>query len=231
MRFENPQQKPDRFEKVGEGTQKFAYRNEDDPGSIYLEFKHEHSNVEMKAMFYIQKIAHLIFPDETVAVQQVGSVTNKNGRITNFARTEFVSQETDPVHLRMQEMYRGVGGDYSLIKGKEKKEIKKYYTASLNDSRVRAFLRQFAKAGLENRLAMFGRQDRIETGNDKFKYVDIAPPWYIDEEYPETKELLFDPKKLKKAIEQLPEASQKKAFVYFDRLLDLCRQVGFEVDT
>jgi hypothetical protein len=96
---------------------------------------------------------------------------------------------------------------------------------------VRTFLNAYRKAGLENHLAQLGRQDRIELGDGKFKYVDITVPWeyWIDEDGREYRELLFDPDKLKIAIEQLSPQDSKKAMVYYERLLDLCRTVGFEV--
>lgn len=229
MRFENPHQQPTKFEKIGEGTQKHAYRNLEDPNSVTVAFKYEWTNEEVKAMFYIQKIAHIIFPDETVNVHQVGRVLNEDGDSSSYARSQYVSAENDPTHQRMQTILSENDGSAWDLNKKDSKEMDEYYKQSRQDKRVRMFLHKYAKAGLENRLAPFGRQDRIELGDGKFKYVDLAVPWNIDEDDKNHKELLFDPEKLEQAINELPELTRKKAQVYYDRLVSLCRDAGFEL--
>jgi hypothetical protein len=122
MRFENPNQQPDKFRKVGQGAYKVGYVHENDRDAITLKFKNEWSNEEMRALFYIQKIAHLIFPEETVAVRQVGSIV-EGEKLVNFARTEYVSPEHDAVHQRMQEIYDPADGIYDDVKNNRKNSM------------------------------------------------------------------------------------------------------------
>jgi hypothetical protein len=231
MRFENPNKDPKVFKEIGEGTQKRAFLDVKNPDSVTLEFKWPWRNEEIKAMFYIQKIAHLLFPNETIDVLQVGNVTDEQGKTTAYARTEYVSPASDPTHQRLQEILKPVEGlAYELEEGGEAEaELRAIMKESRKDKRVQAWYRLYAKVGLENRLAPLGRQDRIVDEQGNFKTVDIAVPWYIDDDKPEYKELLFDPKKLARAIAQLPEATRGRAHVYYERLLELCRQVGFDV--
>lgn len=128
-----------------------------------LEFKYPSTNEEIKAMFYIQKIAHLLFPDETVAVHQVGNVTRGEDTVAH-ARTELIPHTTDPVHVKIQEGFLEASGDPDRLSTEAEAFYDSQINANVKNSAVQRFYRAYDRAGLWNRLAGFGRQDAVMDG-------------------------------------------------------------------
>ncbi len=224
-----PFEKPKNTTQIGEGAYKRVFRSDSEsPDYVWAEFKHAYTPEQAKSIYYLNNIAYLLFPKHTVRIRQAG-IDNK-GR-THIA-SEYVSPEADIIHQAIQTETIAGNGELS----DESKAFDERAELMSSSEDINHFIEQYEKAGLRANFATihtWGPQDIIFDEHGNFKFVDIDPAWEepeeIDEESYTSNCLRFDPTKLQAAIADLEGAKQEQAQMYFDRLLELCRSVGFEV--
>tara|TARA_B100000745_G_scaffold280192_1_gene212150 strand:+ start:91 stop:435 length:345 start_codon:yes stop_codon:yes gene_type:complete len=69
MQFE----KPKNATQIGEGGYKRVFHSESErPERVWAEFKHEYTAEQAKSIYYLNNIAHLMFPNQTVHIHQSG---------------------------------------------------------------------------------------------------------------------------------------------------------------
>jgi len=225
MQFERPRDAAH----IGEGGYKKVYRsNSENPDRVWAESKHEYTPAQAKSIYYLNNIAHLLFPTHTVKIHQSGVTEDGSAYIAS----KYVSTQADSAHQTIQEeMLKGNG------EMQDKLEIFNERAAVVDSSDdIKRFIDKLETAGLRENFAAvhaLGPQDVIFDADGGFRFVDIDPAWEEPEDIGEagyTENCLrFDPIKLQAAIQELEEGKQKQAQVYLDRLLELCRSVGFEV--
>lgn len=222
MRFKRPAS----AEQIGEGGYKRAYRSPtEDPEHVYTESKYSYTPEQAKSVFYLNNIAHLLFPEHTIRVRQSGA--DADG--TLHSRTTYVDHAHDQTHQAVQSetlINNGSPADNSRAFAGARKRMHKNRT-------VQTFLDDLEQSGLIANFALihrWGPQDVIIEPDGGFRFVDLDPAWEEPDEIGEPAYseacLRFDPEKLQASIDALPEARRKPAQTYFDRLLALCAEVG-----
>lgn len=240
MKFERH---PERHEHIGTGGYKRAYKVETVDGvpEVHLVMKHEYSNEQMKGLFYLNKIATAMFPGKIARVKQAGNFDDEEGKSSQFV-AEY--HEPDAQHVSMQHHAKALDGQYWADTDDEQEVAEEFSRLSTERSRltrrhpgIQQFRDSYEEAGFVNKNpAMhigWGSQDVILDEKGNFVYVDIDIPWdepeSVGEDTYTNKCLRFDPSTLQAAIMSLPIETRNQAQVYFDRLIQLCREAGFEV--
>jgi hypothetical protein len=242
MKFER---QPEKHEQIGVGGYKRAYKIEGDGSApeVQLVMKHPYTNEQMKGLFYLNKLATLLFPGKIAEVSQAGNFLNQEGEIESSQfRAEY--HEHDLLHQAMQEQAKVIDGGYAPETPQEEAAYDVFRKLSTERSRltrrhpgIEAFRDAYEEAGFVNKdtaLSIeWGPQDVIVDSKGNFVYVDVDVPWHepeeVDEESHNSRCLRFDPKKLQVAIDGIEESKRKEAEMYYGRLMDLVKEAGFEV--
>ncbi len=240
MKFERH---PERHEHIGTGAYKRAYKIETVDGvpEVHLVMKHEYTNEQMKGLFYLNKIATALFPGKIARVKQAGNFDDEDGKSSQFV-AEY--HEPDAQHVSMQHHAKALDGQYWADTDDEQEVAEEFSRLSTERSRltrrhpgIQQFQEAYEQAGLINENGAiqigWGAQDVIVDEKGNFIYVDIDIPWDEPEEVGEKSYTLrclrFDPDKLQTTINTLDDVKRATVQVYFDRLMQLCREAGFEV--
>lgn len=240
MKFERH---PEQHEHIGTGAYKRAYKIETVDGvpEVQLVMKHEYTNEQMKGLFYLNKIATAMFPGKIARVKQAGNFDDEEGKSSQFV-AEY--HEPDAQHVSMQHHAKALDGQYWADTDDEQEVAEEFSRLSTERSRltrrhpgIQQFRDSYEEAGFVNKNpAMhigWGSQDVILDEKGNFVYVDIDIPWdepeSVGEDTYTNKCLRFDPSALQAAIMSLPIETRNQAQVYFDRLIQLCREAGFGV--
>ncbi len=224
MQFERPQ----RAEKIGEGAYKQAFYENGNGDYVWVEFKHEYTPAQAKSIYYLNNIAHLLFPKHTVKIAQSGATGDK----TTYLRSSYVSPAADPVHQAIQqETTHNDGQPFDESKAFDSRAAVMDHDKTIND-----FIDAYEAAGLKDNFAMihaWGPQDLIFEADGNFRFVDVDPAWEEPEALDEPGYtdycLRFNPEKLQAAIATLEGESKAKAEALFNRLITLCREQGFRL--
>jgi hypothetical protein len=242
MKFERH---PEKHEQIGVGGYKRAYKVIEGSASpeVQLVMKHQYTNEQMKGLFYLNKLATLMFPDKIARVKASGNFLDEDGEVESSQfRAEY--HEHDPVHQRMQHHAKAFDGNYAAENDDQQESLEIFNELSTERSRlarrhpgIEAFREAYKNAGFENEEAAvkisWGPQDVIIDEKGNFTYVDIDVPW--DEPEDVGKEaydkscLRFDPIKLQAAIDTLDEPNRTTAQGCFDRLVGLAKDAGFSI--
>jgi hypothetical protein len=240
MKFE---QNPKQYEQIGVGAYKRAYKIEvvDGTPKVQLVMKHEHTNEQMKGLFYLNKIATALFPEKIAAVHQAGNFERDDAAASQFL-TEY--HEPDTQHKSMQHYMKALDGKYWADSDEDEELIEAFSHLSdirgeelENNPEVQDFRNAYEAAGFHSVEAAigvtWGAQDVIFKKDGGFIYVDIDIPWDepegIGEEARTKKCIRFDSEKLQVAIDAMPQERRATTQAHFDRLMDLCRAAGFSV--
>ncbi len=238
MKFERH---PQNHEHIGTGAYKRAYKIETVGGEpeVQLVMKHEYTNEQMKGLFYLNKIATTLFPGKIARVKQAGNFDDEAGKSAQFV-AEY--HEPDAQHASMQHQTKALDGKYWADTDEEEELVDRFHELSQERSAVTSenealqeFCEAYDAAGFHNEEGAlqigWGSQDVIFKEDGSFVYVDIDIPWdepeSVGEETYTNACLRFDPVKLQAAIATLPAETREKTQVYFDRLMQLCREAGF----
>ncbi len=227
---------PEKFPKIGEGNFKHAYRIED--GLVQLVMKSEHIPLQMKGLLYLNKIATALFPGKIAQVVMSGIVEGDEGHTS----AQIVSRyhEPDERHRRMQTLIKALQGR-SWAENEEEQEwgeeLKELYEISSSEISNRNDITQFKKKFEETGFfeSNWSAQNFVFNEDGSFTFVDIEMPWDEDihDTAPKTtrykSSLNFDPEKLQIAINAATDADRPALQSYFERLMQLCREAGFEV--
>jgi len=225
MRFE----KPKSAQLVGEGAYKKVFHSSSEqPDRVWAEFKHPYTPQQAKSVYYLNNIIHVLFPERTVKINQSG--VDKDDQA--YLQSEYISPAADSVHRSIQT--ETVSNDGQPL---EDSISLAQRGASLESSEeINSFLDAYEEAGLRENFAAvhtWGPQDVIYDTEGNFRFVDVDPAWEEPEEILEdgyTEACLrFSPQKLQLAIERLDGDRREKAQNLYNRLMDLCREVGFAV--
>jgi len=240
MKFERH---PEKHEHIGTGAHKRAYKIETVDGvpEVQLVMKHEYTKEQMKGLFYLNKLATSLFPNKIAKVKQAGNFDDEERKSSQFI-AEY--HEPDPQHVSMQHHAKALDGKYWGDTDDEEESVKEFERLYTERSRltrrhpsIQEFRSAYEQAGFANENGAvhigWGPQDVIIDEKGNFVYVDIDIPWDEPEEVEEESHtercLRFDPEKLQATINAAPEADRQKLQTYFERLLDLCREAGFEL--
>lgn len=240
MKFE---QNPQKNELIGAGAYKRAYKIEamGEIPEVHLVMKSEYTNEQMKGLFYLNKIATALFPGRVASVNQSG---NFKGDETTSSQFLADYHEPDAQHKEMQQHMKALDGKYWSDTDEEEETVEAF--SDIFDIRgeemeknkeVQDFRDAYDAAGFHNPESIigitWGPQDIIFKPDGSFVYVDIDIPWDEPQEVEEgthtIKCLRFDPEKLKQTIAAMPEEKRVSTQAYYDRLMELCREAGFEV--
>jgi hypothetical protein len=237
MKFEN---NPQKHEKIGVGGYKRAYKiyNEGRP-EVQLVMKYEYTDLQMKGLFYLNKIATAIFPGKIASVMQAGNIHNEDSVVSQF-RSEYY--EPDEQHRDMQSVAKLIDGNYEFqsddpLHQEFSSMWGKRACGLRSNPDVQKFVDAYEEAGfLAQDAALpisWGPQDIIFSQDGSFVYVDVDVPWDEPEEVGEdsytARCLHFDPVKLQKTIHALPEETRREVQTHFDRLIALCQEAGFQI--
>jgi len=242
MRFEST---PDPREQIGVGGYKRAYKvvRADGTPEVQLVMKHQYTNEQMKGLFYLNKIATLLFPGKIAAVKQGGNIHGDDGQVVS---SQFVSHyvEPDAQHRDIQEFATQFDGDMEAAReydeshgGRLEAITNDRYDRLYTDNAIEAFRAAYAAAGLSNPDGAvqigWGAQDVVFTKDGDFTFVDVDVPWDEPEDIGAdayTDQCLrFVPAKLQEAINTLPEPERTQTLQYYVRLEEQMRLAGFVV--
>mgnify|MGYP000910256647 CR=1 FL=1 len=224
MQFERPKH----ASQIGEGAYKKAFYERESGDLVWVEFKDTYTPAQAKSIFYLNNIAHLLFPLHTVKIAQSGVTPNN----TPYLRSSYISPEADEAHQSIQtETLQNNGQPFDNSGAFDNRAAVMDHDAAINE-----FLDAFKDSGLKDNFSLihaWGPQDVIFEVNGNFRFVDVDPAWEEPEDIGEDDYtnacLRFNPKKLEATISLLDDETKKKAMSYFDRLLTLCREQGFNV--
>ena len=226
MRFEKPQS----AKQVGEGGYKKVFHSPTEQGDrVWAEFKHSYTPEQAKSIYYLNNIIHLLFPEHTIKITQSGIDANNQA----YLMSEYVSSAADSVHNAIQkEALANAGQPYS-----ESPVFADRAEMMESSEEIQSFIDRYEAAGLRENFAAvhaWGPQDVLYEESGNFRFVDVDPAWEEPEEIGEegyTEACLrFSPEKLGTAIGQLDGDKKAKAQNLYNRLLALCREVGFKID-
>ncbi len=242
MKFERH---PEKHEQIGVGGYKRAYKISEDGRTpeVQLVMKHKYTNEQMKGLFYLNKIATILFPGKIAAVSASGNFFSEEGGVESSQfRTKY--HEHDPVHKSMQHHAKVFDGKYAAENDEQEESLERFWDLSeerdkqtQNHQGIEEFREAYHAAGFENEQAAvhvyWGSQDVIIDEKGNFVYVDIDVPWDEPEEVGQGEHnnrcLRFDPEKLRTAIASLEEPDRERAEGYYTRLIELARQTGFSL--
>ncbi len=242
MKFEyNPQH----HEQIGVGGYKRAYKVVSEAGTpeVQLVMKHRYTNEQMKGLFYLNKIATLLFPGKVASVRQAGNVIGKENTIESSQfRAGYI--KPDAIHEVIQDHAKAFDGDIWAAENRDDAllgELERLTNERIKRMKetpeIEDFQTAYEAAGFVNDDGAikigWGAQDVIFGESGDFTFVDIDVPWDEPDDVGEPgytpRCLRFDPVKLKLAIATLPEPQQSEAHTYFGRLEEQMRSAGFSV--
>ena len=205
-------------EKIGGGSYKDVYVSPERPGEVTIEFKRKLDNGQIKSAYYLNKIAHLLFPDNVPLLSVAGN-TKKSflRRQKSIIRAERI--EHDPGHAKMQQLRADKtsldSGDTDFFTEQAKKE---------NDPDVKEFINRAKVAGI---FVDDGGVNYSKIPGGKVKYLDLNPAWVYKGH---TMKLGFNADLLAEAISNLPADKKGIAHGYFLSLNELVALKQAELD-
>lgn len=235
MKFET---QPNPEQKIGAGGYKEAYKIEGASGpEVHLSFKHAYTNEQIKSVFYLNRIATLLFPGKIARISQAGNAIDDAENKSSQAFAEYIDSSADPEHLDLQKGYS------TLYEGPDEESDPHFdniWAQRLErmekDPEVQAFLDKYEEAGLVagfGKSLRWGPQDLIFQKDGTFTFVDVDVAWDEPEDLYKkgySRDLLrFDPKKLQTAINKLKEEDRNQAQAAYNQLITLCRKAGINI--
>lgn len=199
---------------IAEGGEKIIRTDPNYPSKVIGEFKDTeavYSPNQIKGSYYLNKLMHLLFPQNIPNVDFAATLNKK------IIRAEKV--EVDELH----EQIRKIITDLKKRKGNKKlleRQLEFLENEREANENVGELISQTQRAGLY--IEQQGRNFTIEK-NGTIKYLDTIIPWELDR-FGRITQKNFNPRLLLKAIEKLPAQQREQAMSYFTRLLDLEKQ-------
>lgn len=205
-------------EQIGIGRHKDVYVDSRKPDRIIAEFRGvKLDNEQIKSAYYLNKILHLLFPDNVPNVSAAG----------NAEKSYIESQriEHDPDHENFQQIMLR----QKIVSGFSGRDVRDALTKRAKDLDVKTFVTKTREAGF---IIDTGGINYSKMPGKPVKYLDLNPAWrYLDGSGKKTIFLNFNYEKLLDAINNLPLREKSIATPYFERLLDLVRQKQEELDS
>jgi hypothetical protein len=201
---------PNYSERIGEGGEKIVYPDPIDPEKkVRIELKRgARDNAQTTGRYYLQKITHLLFPENTPNIYFAGTKPIGNLRMQRAS--------VDPVHEEMQSII--INGAYS---DNETKKLNQLQRETAENPKVQALIKNFQDSGLY--IDINGRNFAFNEKGEA-QYLDSHTPWDLNRDGTIDSEN-FNESNLLKAILRLPEQRQTKALKYFNRLIILKQQI------
>lgn len=195
------------LKKIGEGSEKSVFIHPEKPDKVIARWDremYEKGEKEMKGMFYLSNILHMLFPESVPAMR----LALKNKEALHVSD----KKEADPAHRELQELPMSLRDYASDSPGwrKYSKKGARHDSEIRADSKYRKFIRQLEALGITGLDAATVNFGYDEAGN--LLYLDTFDAW----EY--NCSPLYDAEALRKAISTLPESKRERALRYLDRL-------------
>lgn len=197
---------------IGRGARKTVFESNEDPEKLVANFHDLKSNDQVKSTFYLGKIAHILFPDN---IPDIHAAFNDEG---GKGKLYLENAHPDEEH-KQHAQYRVDRVEMGLRDETKVRLSNDYHDKNINDPEVIKLADEMERKGLwpDTNGLNFARSK-----DGKVLYLD-SEPGYIDAL--NMRMFNFKPDILKKAIEELPEGSQKQqALNYFERLIKLTRE-------
>lgn len=193
---------------LGEGKEKKVFINPEDEGRIISEKKEgveKETPRQLKGRYYLQKIVHVLLPDNTPDIYQVSEST-EGEQVIDAERISHTSG-----HELLQEKRR-LGEDEEPAKQKIIEEL----GGGMNE-----VTNALADIGLAFNIdENVGNYTKDEEGN--VHYLETFKPWEVDVTDSTKLEMLFDKEELFDAINNITDSKIKEqSLKYFARLLTL----------
>lgn len=235
---------PSPEKQIGVGGYKRAYLIEKEgKAEVHLVFKDTYTPQQIKGLFYLNKIATALFPEHIVKVTQVGN-TESGEDTTTHAFTEYVTPDAQHVALQNESLkfdfksVEDLDTNEEIMAREQFNHLNRQRQTDFNKVEVSKFINSYEKSGLVagfGHMVRWGPQDLILKSDGNFIFVDIDVAWDEPEDMGETEHtnslLRFDPKKLQESISHLSEPMKSDAQSAYDRLIVLCREAGFTLDS
>ncbi len=206
------------IEPIGAGSYKRVYPEAQNPEKkVVAEFRVQMPPEQIKSLYYLGKISHILFPDNIPNVYFAGN----SHKTSNFRADR---EELDEDH-QLGNIIFLEDEDY-FIRKSESPKLKKTdveYIYDITDKRnnnqvVRDFVDKAFSSGL---YIDSGGQNFSFDANGQVKYLDLNPAWEYRKNL-ETDVLNFDPDLLLVTINKISDSVKKdKALIYFKRLMQL----------
>lgn len=201
-----------RLRKIGEGSEKSVFIHPEEPDKIIARWDREMSEKEMKGMFYLSNILHMLFP-ENVPVMRLASKSKETVHISD-------KKEVDPAHRELQELQMSFRDYTSDSPGwrKYSKEYTRHDSEIGADPKYRKFLWQLKGlgiTGLDVAQVNFGYD-----GSGNLLYLDTIDAWESDGRP------CYDEAALREAIGAFPVDKSEKALQYLERLETLRQEAA-----
>jgi hypothetical protein len=197
-------------ERIGEGGEKIVYPDPIDPeNKVRIELKRGvKDNAQTIGRYYLQKITHLLFPENTSDIYLAGTKPIGHLRMQRI--------KTDPDHEELQRLI--IQGTFTDEQAKRRNQLQR---KAAENPKVKELIKKFNDAGLY--IDTDGRNFSFDKKGDP-KYLDSHGPWNLNRDGTIDEEN-FDDSLLIKAIQQLSEQKKEEAFKYFKRLTRLKEQI------
>lgn len=206
-------------EPIGAGSYKRVYPDAQNPEKkVIAEFRNPLTADQIKSIYYLGKISHILFPENIPDVDYAGNSTDIKSRF----RSERVSLDkehelSNNIYLKNEDFFIGKSPDDKLNK------LETSYIYNQGDNRgenpnVKDFVDKAFRSGL---FIDSGGQNFSFNDNGQVKYLDLNPAWEHLKEF--KKDVLhFDPALLLESINEISDTDKKtRALAYFKRLMQL----------
>ncbi|HCM53353.1 MAG TPA: hypothetical protein DIS59_00175 [Candidatus Magasanikbacteria bacterium] len=201
-------------EVIGVGNDKRIYADAITPETrVIAEFRKEQTPEEIKSVYYLGNIAHILFPQNVPKVYEAGMHPQEHTKVER-KKVDVNHKNTADLMVTYEDYFMGDGetGPSSEEDSVMDVDIEKKET----DPRVKQLLTKASSVGLY-----------FDTGGQNFsfddlgtvQYLEVNPAFHIEKNHVR---LHFNESKLRDAIQALEnEKEKKKATLYFERLMSL----------
>ncbi|MDD5050472.1 MAG: hypothetical protein PHV93_01890 [Candidatus Pacebacteria bacterium] len=206
-------------EPIGEGYFKKVYADSENPEKrIHAEFKMPLTNEQIKSAFYLNKIAHLLFPENIPEIHLAANERGDDPFATWHDRTGYLKADrvsTDETHDKLQTLHKKYFQEELTAEGDESERLLQEEISKKPEVKTFVSLAKASGLNIDSAGQNFSLKDGV------VKYLELNPAWLKrnHEFYPS---IYFDKEKLSAAIDKLPEDKKELAKTYFERLVSLC---------
>ncbi|KKW47073.1 hypothetical protein A3C21_01210 [Candidatus Kaiserbacteria bacterium RIFCSPHIGHO2_02_FULL_59_21] len=202
---------------IGGGVEKSAVATDDHTARLLLHDR-DLTDDQVHSLFLLQRLAYLLFPREVPYPKDWGR---------NKSEEPYVDVERIPIdaHHRDEQVKLG----HVLPHSEPNAHEIEYYKKLKNSEAVKK-----ARALLANKLAnagfkLEGKRENFSHAEGKVRFLDFTPAWTKWEDSSDPYLLHFEPEKLRKAIESIPDPERnREAMNRFNELMAIVPKKALE---